>query len=254
MHCSQCGSELQPGFQFCPECGQPVPSLLDPNSPPPTVVDPPSSGDWILTIVSGVNQGASYPIGDKLVIGREAACDVILNDTRVSRRHASIERTGKNSFRLVDHDSANGTFVNEERIEGTAMLFAGSAFRLGDSIMSLVPTIETCSRCGQPIEESVEFCGNCGHPVGTDAEIDLEQLAAEIEQASSQAGRSTGINAPASGALAPPAAVSAAPAKAFPATSSISCGRWLVIWVVVLTVLVAAIACCGLLIPILESL
>jgi hypothetical protein len=133
--------------------------------------------------MSGKDQGGSFILEDKLVIGREADCDVILDDDRVSRRHATVERTSDDTFRLIDHESTNGTFVQEERIEGSAVLVAGSSFRVGATVMSLVPTGETCSRCGQPIEDSVGFCGNCGHPIGTEAEIDVEALAAEIEQA-----------------------------------------------------------------------
>ena len=186
MQCSQCGSEVQSEFQFCPTCGHPFPSQTEPEGPAPTAVDFPSGPDWILAITSGNDQGSSYPFVDTLVIGREDDCDVILNDDRASRRHATIERTGEDSFRLVDHGSTNGTFVNEERVEGTAILVAGTPFSIGATVMSLVPTFETCARCGQSIEGSITFCGNCGHPIGTEVEIDLEAMAAEIEQATSR--------------------------------------------------------------------
>lgn len=186
MHCSQCGNEIQSEYQFCPICGHPVPAQTIPDGPAPTVVDVPSGPEWILAIMSGNDQGTSYYITDKLVIGREDDCDVILNDDRVSRRHATIERTSEDSFRLVDHDSTNGTFVNEERIEGTAILIAGMAFRVGATLMSLVPTYETCARCGQPIKGSTTHCSHCGHPVGAEVEFDLEKMAAEIEQAAAK--------------------------------------------------------------------
>ncbi len=183
MHCSQCGDELQSGYQFCPNCGHPVAAQTIPEGPAPTVVDAPSASQWILGVMSGNDQGTSYYITDKLVIGRESDCDVILNDDRVSRRHATIERTSEDSFRLVDHDSTNGTFVHEERVKGTAILIAGMSFRIGGTIMSLVPTYETCARCGQPIKGSITHCINCGHAVGAEVKFDIEKMALEIERA-----------------------------------------------------------------------
>lgn len=49
------------------------------------------------------------------VIGRQAACDVVIADTSVSRRHCMIVPEGS-GFAVVDLDSANGTLVNGERI------------------------------------------------------------------------------------------------------------------------------------------
>lgn len=49
------------------------------------------------------------------VIGRQAACDVVIADTSVSRRHCMIVPEGS-GFAVVDLDSANGTLVNGERV------------------------------------------------------------------------------------------------------------------------------------------
>jgi adenylate cyclase len=45
----------------------------------------------------------------ELSLGRDAACDVVVEDRKASRRHASVERRG-NKFVLSDH-SSNGTWV-----------------------------------------------------------------------------------------------------------------------------------------------
>jgi len=54
---------------------------------------------------------------DQLVvtIGRAPENTVVLNDLLVSRRHAVLRRTG-NQWELVDNGSANGTYVNGNRI------------------------------------------------------------------------------------------------------------------------------------------
>ena len=45
----------------------------------------------------------------------------LVSDSNVSRYHAEIERRGDN-FYLVDLNSRNGTFINEEPIEGERRL------------------------------------------------------------------------------------------------------------------------------------
>lgn len=69
-----------------------------------------------LTIEQGTGRGQSFDFSeDEVVIGRDEACDVILNETGVSRRHASLRRAG-DGFRVVDHGSANGTLVNGRKV------------------------------------------------------------------------------------------------------------------------------------------
>jgi class 3 adenylate cyclase len=47
--------------------------------------------------------------GNALRLGRDAACDIVIVDRRVSRQHARIERR-RDKFTLID-ESANGTYV-----------------------------------------------------------------------------------------------------------------------------------------------
>ena len=78
-----------------------------------------------------LTDGREYVItGASLVFGREAGCDVVVSGTDVSRRHAEIVQTPK-GYLLVD-SSTNGTFVNEERIEGQRILARADVLRLGD--------------------------------------------------------------------------------------------------------------------------
>lgn len=52
---------------------------------------------------------------DRLTIGRANENDVVLASASVSKHHAHIERQGS-SFVLVDDNSSNGVFVNNERV------------------------------------------------------------------------------------------------------------------------------------------
>ena len=67
----------------------------------------------------------------QITIGRSAENDVFLDDPRVSRRHALIERMGAR-FRLRDLNSDNGTFVNGERVKGTVWLQPGDEIRIAN--------------------------------------------------------------------------------------------------------------------------
>lgn len=81
--------------------------------------------------VVSLTDGREYVItGSSLVFGREAGCDVVVPGKDVSRRHAEIVQTPK-GYLLVD-SSTNGTFVNEERVQGQRVLARADVIRLGD--------------------------------------------------------------------------------------------------------------------------
>jgi pSer/pThr/pTyr-binding forkhead associated (FHA) protein len=71
------------------------------------------------------------PLGDATVtIGRGTDCDVVVSDTRISRCHAEIRCDG-GTFIVADLGSANGTFVNDERVEEPRELQDGDRVRVG---------------------------------------------------------------------------------------------------------------------------
>jgi pSer/pThr/pTyr-binding forkhead associated (FHA) protein len=66
-------------------------------------------------------------------IGRQSDCQIILPVANVSRQHARIVREADN-FVLMDLDSHNGTWLNEQRIEKHT-LRPGDSFRIGDATL-----------------------------------------------------------------------------------------------------------------------
>jgi pSer/pThr/pTyr-binding forkhead associated (FHA) protein len=66
---------------------------------------------------------------DSVVLGRDAAAQVVVQDRSVSRRHARIERRGDVWF-VVDQESSNGTFLDGKRVT-EAPLCDGQELRLG---------------------------------------------------------------------------------------------------------------------------
>jgi len=64
-----------------------------------------------------------------LTLGRDAACDVVLPGTDISRNHAEIS-VSADGYYVIDL-STNGVFVNGEKIEGTHTLGRGDVIRVG---------------------------------------------------------------------------------------------------------------------------
>jgi pSer/pThr/pTyr-binding forkhead associated (FHA) protein len=54
--------------------------------------------------------------GDTLLIGRNKVNDIVIDNLAVSAQHAKIESDGK-GFLLVDLQSENGCFVNDQLIK-----------------------------------------------------------------------------------------------------------------------------------------
>ena len=78
--------------------------------------------------------GSRIAIGDEPVsIGRQAECDVVLDDSNVSRRHAEVRRQGED-YVLVDLGSTNGSKVNGTRVKQQA-LADGDEITLGKTLL-----------------------------------------------------------------------------------------------------------------------
>ena len=66
----------------------------------------------------------------RVVLGRAAECDIVVEGRLVSRQHAAISRTGA-SYTLEDLGSHNGTSVNGQRVSGPLPLHDGDRIELG---------------------------------------------------------------------------------------------------------------------------
>jgi sigma-B regulation protein RsbU (phosphoserine phosphatase) len=68
----------------------------------------------------------------KLTIGRSSRNDICISDPFASRLHAEIRRENE-LVMLVDNGSANGTFVNGQRVTGSLRLNVGDIVRIGET-------------------------------------------------------------------------------------------------------------------------
>ena len=71
----------------------------------------------------------------KVTVGRSAGNDLVLDwDSRVSRAHAWLEPLG-GSWTITDDLSANGSFVNGDRLSGYHRLEDGDKIRVGSTLI-----------------------------------------------------------------------------------------------------------------------
>jgi len=88
-----------------------------------------------------------------LHLGRSEENDVVINDSQVSRRHAEIHSDAQSSA-IVDLNSANGTFVNGQRLtpHHPHRLQAGMSIRLGTEATLQVQSGPPVRRKTAPLE------------------------------------------------------------------------------------------------------
>jgi len=86
---------------------------------------------------------------DLVTVGRHASNDIALPDERISRSHALIRHLGDGQYYLMDTGSANGTFVNDQRVLVPRMLADGDSIRVGRHTLAfhwtetVVPPVRT---------------------------------------------------------------------------------------------------------------
>ena len=100
--------------------------------------------EWIslgpMWLVSDSGAGFELKPGRKLTVGRAKSSDLILDEVDISRHHASIELE-EQDYVVTDEGSANGTFVNGERLSDTpAPIRHGDHVRFGSHGFTVSPT------------------------------------------------------------------------------------------------------------------
>ena len=67
----------------------------------------------VLSVVAGAQVGMTILLdGSSLTVGRDAACDIPLVGSGISRNHCRIERRPGRTFVITDLNSTNGMLIN----------------------------------------------------------------------------------------------------------------------------------------------
>jgi hypothetical protein len=80
----------------------------------------------------GHAEGMIYDIGEGAILGRGDGSDIRLDDPFASSRHARLVLQG-GVVVLEDLGSTNGTYLNDELVQGPQPLHPGDRVRIGDS-------------------------------------------------------------------------------------------------------------------------
>src|SRR6202142_4633677 len=92
-----------------------------------------------LTVAKGKGAKTHIEVGPETnVVGRNEACDLVLDDRKVSAVHMELVATER-GVRVRDLGSRNGTFLGETRI-GEVYLLKPTNITVVDSVMEFLPT------------------------------------------------------------------------------------------------------------------
>ncbi len=91
---------------------------------------------FTLEIVEGPGSGSAFPVSGEVEIGRGDAAGLTLKDGEVSRRHARVAVTG-GSLTVEDLGSRNGSYVNDQPLQGARELRDGDRLRVGLTVLEV---------------------------------------------------------------------------------------------------------------------
>ncbi len=105
----------------------------------------PAAGAWggapaaqrlgVLVVRQGKEQGKTFELRkDRMTVGRSRESDIFLEDLAVSRLHTTILQDGAGRYLLRDEGSANGTYVNQQRVS-EQILEDGDEIQVGQTIL-----------------------------------------------------------------------------------------------------------------------
>jgi pSer/pThr/pTyr-binding forkhead associated (FHA) protein len=139
------------------------------------VAEPPTTAGVALVVTAGTALGRRLTLTDELLIGRGVSGEGRLSeDVELSRRHARVARSPAGQLTIEDLGSANGTFVNGERIDGPRELGVGDSVRVGSTVLELAPAASAPEAAPPPPEVPARPPVRSRTPVVSTAELESE--------------------------------------------------------------------------------
>ena len=84
---------------------------------------------FVMRGVSGPTFGKTFGVVGALTLGRSAECDISIPSDEISRHHAKLQVV-PDGVMVEDLGSANGTFINNQRVHGGTLMKPGDELRL----------------------------------------------------------------------------------------------------------------------------
>ncbi|MHC5019433.1 MAG: FHA domain-containing protein [Planctomycetota bacterium] len=92
-----------------------------------------------LVVMTGARTGDEFPLtGERFVIGRDAACNLRIDDRLASRKHVLVLKVG-DTFMVEDLNSSNGTYFNTEPLD-RSVLTDGDEIAIGTTVIKYFAT------------------------------------------------------------------------------------------------------------------
>lgn len=90
----------------------------------------------VATVWLECEDGRRWPVAATCSLGRSATNDIIIEDGKVSRRHALVHKQDDAEYWVIDLGSGNGTYLNGRRVVQPTRLTNGDSLQLGDHSLS----------------------------------------------------------------------------------------------------------------------
>ncbi|MFH1131547.1 MAG: sigma 54-interacting transcriptional regulator [Pseudomonadota bacterium] len=123
-------------------------------------VTPTEQNDYYALAILHPFSGHEHKLGElPITLGRDDSCEIILDDSSISRTHARIQH-GDIGLVLCDLGSKNGCFVNRKPVQDQAEIRVGDILRLGEIVFRLVArSVEEVGNSEEEGEESALIGG-----------------------------------------------------------------------------------------------
>lgn len=113
-----------------------------------------AASGWLL-VTGGPSAGSRYELTEAVVtLGRAASCDLVIQDSSISRRHAQVIRQEDGFFYAQNLGSQNGTALNGQRLTAPQRLADGDTLTLGTIPLRFVSKLPTAEREQAQAEDS----------------------------------------------------------------------------------------------------
>src|SRR5687767_13849433 len=81
-----------------------------------------------ITFILDDGEKVDVPLTGDLTIGRVEGNDIVVDDPRISSKHAEIRRLDGDNFEVRDLESKGGTMVNGERVEQRKLIHGDNIY------------------------------------------------------------------------------------------------------------------------------
>lgn len=147
-----------------------------------------------LVMRAGPTPGKTFLLEEpELLIGRDPVCQIGIQDSQVSRKHARLIFRD-NGYVLQDLGSTNGSFVNGQRVTGEHPLSVGELVALGENVVLIYeaiydPNATMVASSGKAAKAAVSAAASAPVPGPVPSYAGQVPMGPELEAAPKKKGR-----------------------------------------------------------------